>query len=84
MLSGMLAHGSTPLCRYSNHERGSIACLLCAIYVIRSMDNLQEVHGAIIMRVKARVDAGEDADCLIKCKYGRQSSTSSFTNSKTS
>lgn len=28
MLSGMLAHGSTPLCRYANHERGSIACLL--------------------------------------------------------
>ena len=55
------------------------------IYVIRSMDNLQEVYGAMIMRVKARVDAGEDVpDCLIKCKFGGQSLTGSFTNSKTS
>ena len=51
MLSGMLAHGGTPLCRYANHERGFIACLLRAIYVIRSMDDLQEVYGAMIMRV---------------------------------
>ena len=49
------------------------------------MDNLQEVYGPMIMRVKARVDAGEDVpDCLIKCKFGGQSLTGSFTNSKTS